>query len=130
MCPCASINIYKDVQNSNFPNRPKLKKLKCLSPIERRETLQRKIIQIMQKNRLQLHATMWIKLINSTLSHRSLDIKDICVGTSLVVQWLRLRAPNAGARVRSLVWELDPTCMPQLRVCMPQLRSRCNQINK
>ena len=42
-----------------------------------------------------------------------------------------------GARVRSLVRELDPTFMPQLRVCMPQLRSpptatktRCNQINK
>ena len=28
-------------------------------------------------------------------------------GTSLVVQWLRPRAPNAGARVRSLVRELD-----------------------
>ena len=30
-----------------------------------------------------------------------------------------------GARVRSLVGELDPTCMPQLRVCIPQLRSPC-----
>ena len=28
-----------------------------------------------------------------------------------------------GAQVRSLVRELDPTCMPQLRVHMPQLRS-------
>ena len=42
---------------------------------------------------------------------------------------------NAG--VQSLVRELDPTCMPQLRVCMPPLRSppaatktQCNQINK
>ena len=42
-----------------------------------------------------------------------------------------------GTQVQSLVRELDPTCMPQLRVCMPQLRSlpaaaktRCNQINK
>ena len=29
---------------------------------------------------------------------------------SLVVQWLRLLAPKAGARVRSLIRELDPTC--------------------
>ena len=27
-----------------------------------------------------------------------------------------------GAQVRSVVGELDPECMPQLRVCMPQLR--------
>ena len=44
-------------------------------------------------------------------------------GTSLVAQWMRLCAPNAGGWVRSLVRELDPTCMLQLRVCMPQLRS-------
>ena len=31
-------------------------------------------------------------------------------GTSLMVQWLRLHVPNAGAWVRSLVRELDPTC--------------------
>ena len=30
-------------------------------------------------------------------------------GTSLVVQWLRIRLPMQGTRVRSLVWE-DPTC--------------------
>ena len=30
-------------------------------------------------------------------------------GTSLVVQWLRLCALKAGARVRSLVREIDPT---------------------
>ena len=49
-----------------------------------------------------------------------------------------------GAQVRSLVKELDPTFMPQLRVHMPQLRvhmpqlrslraatkTQCNQINK
>ena len=28
---------------------------------------------------------------------------------SLVVQWLRIRLPMQGARVRALVWE-DPTC--------------------
>ena len=30
-------------------------------------------------------------------------------GTSLVVQWLRIRLPMQGTRVRALVWE-DPTC--------------------
>ena len=54
-----------------------------------------------------------------------------------MVQWLRLCAPNAGVRVRSLVRGLDPTRMPQLRVHMPQLRSLpaatktwCSQIKK
>ena len=36
--------------------------------------------------------------------------KNYAFGTSLVVQWLRLHAPNAGALVRSLVGELDPAC--------------------
>ena len=54
-----------------------------------------------------------------------------------MVQWLRLCAPNAGSLGSSLVRELDPTRMPQVRVCMPQLRSphaatktRRNQVNK
>ena len=50
-------------------------------------------------------------------------IKKILLGTSLVAQWLRLCAPNAGGRVQSLVRELDFKCMLQLRVHMPQLRS-------
>ena len=55
-----------------------------------------------------------------------------------------LELPMQGAQVRSLVRELDPTCMPQLRVLMPQLRSppaatkepvcltktQCNQIDR
>ena len=36
--------------------------------------------------------------------------KGLAVGTSLVVQWLRLCAPNAGDPVQSLIRELDPTC--------------------
>ena len=36
-------------------------------------------------------------------------------GTSLVAQWLRLPLPMQGAWVWSLVRELDPTCMLQLR---------------
>ena len=31
------------------------------------------------------------------------------VGASLVAQWLRVRLPMQGTRVRALVWE-DPTC--------------------
>ena len=31
------------------------------------------------------------------------------LGTSLVVQWLRIRLQMQGTRVRALVWE-DPTC--------------------
>ena len=31
------------------------------------------------------------------------------MGASLVAQWLRIRLPVQGTRVRSLVWE-DPTC--------------------
>ena len=33
--------------------------------------------------------------------------------------------PMQGAGVQSLISELDPICMPQLRVRMPQLRSLC-----
>ena len=35
-------------------------------------------------------------------------VKNGCLGTSLVVRWLRLCTPKA--RVQSLVKELDPTC--------------------
>ena len=35
-------------------------------------------------------------------------MKTIAGGTSLGVQWLRLRAPSAGAQVPSPVRELDP----------------------
>ena len=35
--------------------------------------------------------------------------KEGITGTSLVVQWLRIRLPMQGTRVRALVQE-DPTC--------------------
>ena len=35
--------------------------------------------------------------------------KHLKTETSLVVQWLRLWAPNAEVEVQPLVWELDPT---------------------
>ena len=36
-------------------------------------------------------------------------LKSVC-GTSLVVQWLRIRLPMQGTQVRALAWE-DPTCL-------------------
>ena len=38
----------------------------------------------------------------------------------MVVQWLGLRVPGVGARVRSLVEELNPTC---------RTKTQSNQIN-
>ena len=35
--------------------------------------------------------------------------KNQCIGTSLVVQWLRIRLPMQATQVQALVWE-DPTC--------------------
>ena len=42
-------------------------------------------------------------------------------GTSLVVQWLRPRAPNAGGP-GLIPGQGTITYRPQLRVCMPQLK--------
>ena len=42
----------------------------------------------------------------SAFKRRSLNVT---VGTSLVVQWLRIHLPMQGTWVQSLVWE-DPTC--------------------
>ena len=42
------------------------------------------------------------------LGQDSLSLKRMS-GTSLVAQWLRIRLPMQGTRVRALVWE-DPTC--------------------
>ena len=36
-------------------------------------------------------------------------VKNVDIGASLVAQWLRIRLPMQGTRVRALVWE-DPTC--------------------
>ena len=49
-------------------------------------------------------------------------------GASLVAQWLRICLLMQGTRVRALVRELDPTCMPQLRVRMLQLRPNAAKI--
>ena len=52
------------------------------------------------------------------------------LGTSLVVQWLRLHSPSAGVQLPSLVRE-QRSSMPQLRGYMLQLRpGAAKQINK
>ena len=43
------------------------------------------------------------------LNGDSLSVKRTRMGTSLVVQWLRIRLPMQGTWVRALVQE-DPTC--------------------
>ena len=47
-------------------------------------------------------------LINEIIFNLLLKINAI--QASLVIQWLRLHAPNAGGKVQSLVRELDSTC--------------------
>ena len=42
-------------------------------------------------------------------SKLKLRIKKYVLRASLVAQWLRIRLPMQGTRVRALVWE-DPTC--------------------
>ena len=46
----------------------------------------------------------------STLKNACLAVKKNESGTSLAVQCLDAALPMRGARVRSLVGELDPTC--------------------
>ncbi|TEA40711.1 hypothetical protein DBR06_SOUSAS1310003, partial [Sousa chinensis] len=48
-------------------------------------------------------------------------LKCIYLGTPLVVQWLRLLAPNAGG-LGSIPGQGTRSHMPQLRVCMSQLK--------
>ena len=42
-------------------------------------------------------------------SNKTMLLKRISKGTSLVAQWLGVHLPMQGTRVRSLVWE-DPKC--------------------
>ena len=49
-------------------------------------------------------------------------VKNNMGGTSLVVQWLRLRAPNTGGP-GSIPGQGTRSHMPQLRVFMPQLKT-------
>ena len=55
--------------------------------------------------------------------------KRPCVGTSLVVQWLKLCTPTAGARILSLAGELNPTCH-KLKISYTGSKTWCRQIYK
>ena len=50
-----------------------------------------------------------LQLRPSTIKINKFFLKKTILGTSLVVQWLRIRLPMQGTRVRALVQE-DPTC--------------------
>ena len=54
-------------------------------------------------------------------------ITNMCAGASLVVQWLRLRAPNGGG-AGSIPGQGTRSHMPQLS-CMPQVRAHMSQLN-
>ena len=71
---------------------------------------------------------VYLTYMQST-SHKSLgwmkhklESRLLGEGTSLVVQWLRLQAPNAGG-LGLIPGQGTRSHMPQLRVHMPQLRS-------
>ena len=51
--------------------------------------------------------------------------KDYRVGTSLVVQWLRICLAKQGMQVRSLVSELGSHKLRSNAACVPQLESLC-----
>ena len=60
----------------------------------------------------------WIKKMSYTHTHTHTKTdngillnhkQEWILGTSLVVQWLRIHLPMQGTQVRALVWE-DPTC--------------------
>ena len=65
-------------------------------------------------NILNLKIIIFISTVQITLEENDL-------GTSLVVQWLRLSAPNAGSP-GSIPGQGTRSHMPQLRVHMPQLK--------
>ena len=52
-----------------------------------------------------------IENMNRPITNNEIEtvIKNLPTWTTLVAQWLRIRLPMQGTRVRALVWE-DPTC--------------------
>ena len=56
------------------------------------------------------------------MSSGKCKLKQWATWTSLVVQWLRIRLPMQGTRVRALVWE-DPTCRGATKPRASQLLS-------
>ena len=66
--------------------------------------------------------------VNQNLGNRKIYIKNLG-GTSLVVQWLRLRVPSAGDP-GLIPGQGTRSYMPQLKACMLQLRPGAAKINK
>ena len=56
-------------------------------------------------------------------------MKETVSGTSLVVQWLRLHASNAGVLGSILGWETQ-SHMLQLKILQAAIKTPCSQINK
>ena len=65
------------------------------------------------KNNIHSHVELLEDEMNEWSSKQCLECSEYCInicGTSLVIQWLRVQALNAGVQVRSPVRELCPTC--------------------
>ena len=58
-----------------------------------------------------------------------LQVEEINLGTSLVVQWLRLHAPNARG-LGSIPGQGTRSHMPQLKILHAATKTQCSQINK
>ena len=59
----------------------------------------------------------------------SLQLKEEKRGTSVIVQWLRLHAPNAGAP-GLIPGQGTRSCMLQLKNLCATIKTWCSQINK
>ena len=57
------------------------------------------------------------------------DAEKHCIGTSLVVQWLRLCAPNAGDS-GSIPGQETRSQMLQLKIVCATTNTQCSQMNK
>ena len=57
-----------------------------------------------------------------------LQVEEINLGTSLVVQWLRLHAPNARG-LGSIPGQGTRSHMPQLKILHAATKTQCGQLN-
>ena len=90
----------------------KFKKIEIISSIFSDHNAMRLEINYREKN---VKITNTWRLNNTLLNNQEIteevkeEIKKYLERASLVAQWLRVRLPMRGTRVRALVWE-DPTC--------------------
>ena len=80
--------------------------------------------------------TLWINVGQTFKNQKCIlyHLDEICIrkkrgGASLVVQWLRLCAPNAGGP-GSIPGQGTRSCMPQLKIPSAATKTQCSQINK